>query len=85
MRPNAYLKDPPRTLEDLQSRALTPENGYDVHHVVEQTSARFDGFPESMIESSANRVLVPRYQHERISAWFATKKTSMEACRRGNI
>jgi hypothetical protein len=65
-------QDPPRTLEELQERALAPQKGYHVHHVVEQGPARDEGFPEDMIEARENRVLIPKYQHERISAWFST-------------
>ena len=66
-------QDPPKTLQELQNGALNPKKGYDIHHIVEQTPARTDGFEEDKIEGSENRVLVPRFQHERITAWFKTK------------
>jgi len=39
----AYL-DPPKTLEELQQDALSAKVGYNIHHLVEQTSAAQDGF-----------------------------------------
>jgi hypothetical protein len=38
-------RDEPKTLEELQRAVSTPKRGYDVHHIVEQTSAEQDGFP----------------------------------------
>jgi hypothetical protein len=60
--------DEPRSLEELQARALRRRPGYDIHHIVEQTSARQDGYPEKMIEALENRVSVPRIAHWRINA-----------------
>ena len=39
----SYLDDP-RALDELKQRARNPLPGYDVHHIVEQTPARKDGF-----------------------------------------
>jgi hypothetical protein len=60
---------PPRTLEDLQNAVSTPQKGYDVHHIVEQTSAEQDGFPRSLIDSRENLVRVPTLKHWQITAW----------------
>lgn len=49
----SYL-DAPKTWEELQQNALRPRPGYDIHHPVEQTPARDDGFPESMVDGPAN-------------------------------
>jgi hypothetical protein len=40
--------DPPKNLEELQKDVSTPAPGYDVHHIVEQTSALPFLRPESM-------------------------------------
>ena len=39
---NAYL-DGPKSLGELRELAQSPERGYDIHHIVEQTSAERDG------------------------------------------
>jgi hypothetical protein len=63
--------DEPRTLEDLIDRAKQPRPGYDRHHIVEQTGARLDRFPDSMIEAPENIVLVPRMRHWQINRWYS--------------
>ena len=40
----AYFDDP-KPLEELRDAASNPKTGYDVHHIVERTSAMLDGFP----------------------------------------
>jgi hypothetical protein len=62
--------DPPKTLEELQRDAQNPQPGYDIHHIVEQTPARNDKFPESMIDGPDNRVRVPRLKHWAINSWL---------------
>ena len=66
----AYL-DPPRTLEELQRAVATPKKGYDIHHIVERTSAEQDGFPRSVIDGAENLVRIPRFKHWEISAWYS--------------
>lgn len=68
----AYL-EPPRTLQELQDAALDPRPGFDIHHIVEQTSARNDGFSEAKIEAQENKVAVPTYRHWEITGWYAKK------------
>ncbi len=68
----AYLQ-PPKTLEELQRDALNPQPGYNIHHVVEQTSARQDGFPDRKINSPENLVRIPTFKHWQISAWYQTQ------------
>ncbi|WP_155983377.1 hypothetical protein [Nitratireductor aquibiodomus] len=65
--------DEPRALEELKERATVPSPGYDIHHIVEKTPAYRDGFSREMIESPDNKVLVPRYKHWEITAWYASK------------
>jgi hypothetical protein len=68
---DAYL-DPPKSLEELQEAVNNPQTGYDTHHIVEQSSAKEDGFPRSQIDAPDNLVLIPRLKHWEINAWFAT-------------
>lgn len=67
----AYF-DNPKTLEELQSAVDTPRNGTDVHHIVEQTSARKDKFPESQIEDPSNLVRISRLKHWELNRWYET-------------
>jgi hypothetical protein len=70
----AYLS-PPKTLTELQQDAQSPQVGYNIHHVVEQTPARDDGFPDDMIDGRDNLVRVPTLKHWLITAWFQTKNS----------
>ena len=67
----AYF-DGPLPLDELQRNALTPERGYDIHHVVEQTSAEQDGFPRSQIDGPDNLVRISTLKHWEINAWYQT-------------
>lgn len=66
----SYL-DPPKTVEELQEAAQDPRPGYDVHHIVEQTPARKDGYPDDLIDDPENLVGIPTFKHWLISAWFS--------------
>ncbi|MEQ1943319.1 hypothetical protein ABMA32_12960 [Mesorhizobium sp. VNQ89] len=68
----AYLT-PPKTLQELQDMAFDRPAGFDIHHIVEQTPARNDGFSNDKIESWENRVAVPTYRHWEITGWYQTK------------
>jgi hypothetical protein len=68
----SYL-DPPKTLEELQRGAAKPKSGYDIHHIVERSSAAEDGFPRSMIDAPENLVRIPRFKHWEITTWYATE------------
>ena len=70
----AYLR-PPQYLDVLRRSVKDPQPGYDIHHIVEQTPARQDGFPEELIEGWENKVLIPTYRHWEITAWFGTKNS----------
>jgi hypothetical protein len=52
---------------------LRSRRGYDIHHPVEQTPARDDGYPESMVDGPNNRVSVPRLRHWQITGWYGRK------------
>jgi hypothetical protein len=67
----AYL-DPPKTLPELQQAVPTSKPGYDIHHIVERTSAEQDGFPRSLINGPENLVLVPKFKHWEITGWYMT-------------
>jgi hypothetical protein len=71
----SYL-DPPKTLEELQQAVSTPKKGYDIHHIVEQTSAEKDGFPRSIIDAPENLVRIPRMKHWEINAWYGKRNQS---------
>jgi len=59
--------DPPKGLD-----VSTPLPGYDVHHIVEQTSALRDGFSPSRVNAPENLVRIPRLKHWLINAWYQT-------------
>lgn len=65
----AYI-DAPKTLDELQDALRTPGKGYDIHHIVEQTSARQDGFSRVRIDASDNLVRVPTLKHWQITGWY---------------
>lgn len=66
----AYF-DEPKTLEELEQAAKEPKTGYDIHHIVEQTPGRRDGYPESWINSPENTVRIPRFKHWEINRWYS--------------
>jgi hypothetical protein len=63
--------DDPRELEELQNSASGSGFGYNVHHIVEQTPARNEGFPEGLINGPDNLVRVPTLKHWKINAWYS--------------
>jgi hypothetical protein len=65
----AYL-DPPKSLEELQQAVSESKKGYDIHHIVEQTPAKNDKFPDSKIQAPENLVRIPRFKHWEISSWY---------------
>lgn len=66
----SYL-DAPKSLEELQND-LSPKPGYDVHHIVERSSAKEDGYPSKRIDGADNLVRVPRMKHWEINGWYQT-------------
>jgi hypothetical protein len=67
--------DGPKSLMELQDAVSDPRSGYDIHHIVEQGSAREDGFSNTKINGAGNLVRIPRYRHG-INGWFG--RTSEE-------
>jgi hypothetical protein len=68
---SAYL-DGPKSLAELHELAKTPAKGYDIHHIVEQTSAERFGFSRKIIDRDDNLVRIPTLKHWEINAWFQT-------------
>ena len=71
-----YIKaslDPPASLGELQQAVSTPQRGYDIHHIVEQTAAERDGYPRMLIDDKDNLVRIPTLKHREITAWYQTK------------
>lgn len=67
-------QDPPAELNELQEAAQgEPKLGYERHHIRMQKPARDDGFPDSMIDSPENVVLIPYWKHRDITGWFNQK------------
>jgi hypothetical protein len=69
---SAYL-DGPKSLADLTEQAQSPQKGYDIHHIVEQTSAEQDGYSRRLIDREDNLVRIPTLKHWEINAWYQTK------------
>lgn len=64
----AYL-DEPRFLDELRRAAGEPKPGYEIHHIVEQTPARQDGFTTEQIQGWRN--------------WYASRPIGTGRLRRG--
>lgn len=75
----AYL-DEPRSLQELQRAAREPKKGYNIHHIVEQTPARQDGFANVRINAPDNLVRIPTLKHWEITAWY-NRKNVLASCR----
>jgi len=71
---DAYIQSP-QSLQDLQDAANDPQPGYQIHHIVEQTSARKEGYPNSDIEAPENVVRISTLKHWQISNWYSTPNT----------
>ena len=66
--------DPPRSLEELQDRVnLEDRSGYHRHHIAEEKEAEKAGFPEDLIQSRDNLVLVPILKHIDITSHYSRK------------
>jgi hypothetical protein len=68
---DAYIQAP-QSLEDLQNAANDPQPGYQIHHIVEQTPARKEGYSNKDIEAPENRVRISTLKHWQISNWYST-------------
>lgn len=66
---SAYLQGP-KTLEQLQADAKSPGEGYEIHHIVEQTPAYDAGYSKEQIESPRNKVRIPTIKHWQLNAWY---------------
>jgi len=63
-------RDPPKTLEELQRAVWIRRNGYDIHHIVEQTPAEQEEFSREVIDAPENLVRIPRLKHWQITGWY---------------
>ncbi|MBS4002645.1 MAG: hypothetical protein KGZ91_04670 [Afipia sp.] len=65
--------DPPRTLDELQSRVSpVSERGYEDHHIEERTLLDRLGFTRREINEPSNIVRIPTLKHYEISGWYDT-------------
>ena len=65
--------DVPQSLDDLEAAAQGPaRRGYDVHHIVEQTSGRSGEIPTDLIDSGENLVSIPTLRHWQLNSWYQT-------------
>jgi hypothetical protein len=73
----SYL-DAPKSLEELQDAVDEPRSGYQIHHIVEgqyqsdNAESNAQRFGRDLLESGDNLVLIPRWTHVEISAWYST-------------
>lgn len=65
--------DPPQIYEDLQAGVGKKRPGYDDHHVVERTWAKYFGFDRGRIDDPENLVSIPRLTHYQITGWYGAK------------
>jgi hypothetical protein len=64
--------DPPRTLEELQTRVQQPsEPGYQDHHIVGQFTQNRLQFGDTRIDSPENNVRIPTLKHLEINGWYS--------------
>ena len=72
---DAYIQSP-QSLQDLQDAANDPQPGYQIHHIVEQTPARNEGYPNSQIEAPENLVRISTLKHWQIPRWYSKPNPS---------
>lgn len=66
-------QDPPKSLSELQDAVANPGWGYDIHHIVEQSAARRDGYGEDEINARHNLVRIPTVKHWEINSWYSSR------------
>jgi hypothetical protein len=64
--------DPPKSLDELRQAVSTPDPGYDIHHIVERSSALKSGYPVEVVDGPDNLVRIPRMKHWDINSWYGT-------------
>ncbi|MDO9439856.1 MAG: hypothetical protein Q7T73_03105 [Beijerinckiaceae bacterium] len=62
--------DAPKSLAELQQLAATPAQGYDIHHIVEQTAGRRIGMTQAEIDDPSNLVRIPTFKHWELNSWY---------------
>lgn len=73
---------PAKTLSQLLQDAQNPQPGYQIHHIVEQTPARQDGFPNAQVDAPDNLVMIPTLKHWQITGWYGVPTMNSEDYRR---
>lgn len=68
---DAYIQ-PSQSLQDLQDAAKDRQPGYQIHHIVEHTPARKEGYSDRDIEAPENLVRISTLKHWQISNWYST-------------
>jgi hypothetical protein len=74
---NSFL-DSPKSLEELRAAANTPARGYDIHHIVERSSAAKDGSEADLIDAPENLVRIPRWRHWLVNGWYQTRNEDFD-------
>ena len=67
----AYF-DEPKTLDELRQAVASPETGYNIHHIVEQTPAEQEGYLRHEIDAPEDLARIPTLKHWQINAWYQT-------------
>jgi len=70
--------DPPKSLDELRQAVSTPDPGYDIHHIVERSSALKSGYPLDVVDGPDNLVRIPRMKHWDINSWYGTPAPEFE-------
>jgi hypothetical protein len=63
--------DEPKDLEQLLDDASRPRLGYQLHHIVERSSAYADGFGADRVEGADNIVRIPTLKHYEINGFYS--------------
>jgi hypothetical protein len=74
--------DGPKSLEELQRAVDEPADGYQIHHIVEQTPARDENFLDALIDGPDNLVRIPTLKHRDIGGWYSTPNKKFEGLSR---
>ena len=75
-----YVKsyfDGPKSLKELQDAVDDPQQGYEIHHTVEQTPAEKDGFSRDQIDGRDNLVRIPTLKHWELNGWYQKPNPSL--------
>ena len=68
---------------DLAKRFGPAGDGYDYHHIVEQSAS--GDIPESELQSTKNIIRIPRLLHEEISAQYSRSRRELNGSLRASL